>query len=128
VPARKKTRISPSPVAFEDIRNVDSASVTTKMSHKRTASEAAMAGAVNKLSLVETVVTDTTAVGFDDENTNVAHNLDASMNTANTNELQHQYVTPPPMMKKQKKRIQPIQLIQVSPPIPPPPPTEPMQT
>jgi hypothetical protein len=94
VPPRKKTRITPSRVIAAAAPAVMLKDEPTKESyhgsttnHKRTASEAVMmAGAVHKLSLVES--TDTNTALLDDDVT-----------------------TPPPQVKKQKKRIQPIQLV-----------------
>jgi chromatin assembly factor 1 subunit B len=113
VPPKKKTRITPSLVVVNNHQNLNSKdeSQLERVSHKRSASEAAMAGAVNKLSLVEVTESSVTAgttsvtgeVNDDEENTILHSNINASS--------QQQYVTPPPMMKKQKKRIQPIQLI-----------------
>jgi hypothetical protein len=99
-PLRKKTRITPSlvvdPPADIASRDVD---VLTK-NHKRTATEAAMAGAVDKLSLVESYPS--------------AYLLDASDTVTNTNASEHvdiMHTPPPPQAKKQKKRIQPMQVL-----------------
>ena len=116
-PPRKKTRITPSPVTLANFDIDDrSNSDQNKVSHKRTASEAAiMAGAVHKLSLVETTAASLTESSGNENQTTMNPNTSLPLSTQ-TYQLQpqppnDQYLTPPPMMKKQKKRIQPIQIV-----------------
>jgi hypothetical protein len=99
-PLRKKTRIAPllvvDPPTTNSACDVD---VLTK-NHKRTATEAAMAGAVDKLSLVELYPSVPPMVDGD---------AITKTNTSGSEDIMH--TPPPPQAKKQKKRIQPMPVL-----------------
>ena len=111
-PPKKKTRITPSPVSMGSKDNGVTSYLDPKMQcHKRTASEAEiMESAVHKLSLVET---NTTNMTYSTESADpVLDGKNPTILKSHGYQLANdQYLTPPPMMKKQKKRIQPIQLL-----------------
>lgn len=107
-PVRKKTRIAPSLVVDPPVVNASCDAEMLTKKHKRTATEAAMAGAVDKLSLMESLPT--------------AAPVDACDTTANTTETGITvyegdiiHTPPPPQAKKQKKRIQPMHVLTVVP-------------
>jgi hypothetical protein len=122
-PPRKKTRITPTPITL-DKNDIDGISNSNpiKICHKRTASEAAtMTTAVHKLSLVETssIASSSTKIAMTEmvatDGKCTAMNPNTSVLSSSNHPLHQsndqQYLTPPPLMKKQKKRIQPIQLV-----------------
>jgi chromatin assembly factor 1 subunit B len=97
-PLRKKTRIAPTPVVEPPSSRIPNDNNVSTTNHKRTATAASMAGAVDKLSLMETFLSAPSVVSSD-----IAGTTTVSQDIIHT--------PPPPQTKKQKKRIQPMQII-----------------